>query len=48
LAADERGRLRLSLKAAMADEGGTIAPLAGSSAAAEATAEAAPASGESA
>jgi polyribonucleotide nucleotidyltransferase len=44
LAADERGRLRLSLKAAMADEGGTIAPLAG----AEATAEAAPASGESA
>lgn len=27
LAADERGRLRLSLKAAMADEGGTIAPL---------------------
>ena len=30
LAADERGRLRLSLKAAMADEGGTITPLAGS------------------
>jgi polyribonucleotide nucleotidyltransferase len=29
LAADERGRLRLSLKAAMADEGGSIAPLAG-------------------
>jgi polyribonucleotide nucleotidyltransferase len=29
LAADERGRLRLSLKAAMAEEGGTIAPLAG-------------------
>lgn len=27
LAADERGRLRLSLKAAMADEGGMIAPL---------------------
>ena len=27
LAADERGRLRLSLKAAMADEGGSIAPL---------------------
>ena len=27
LAADERGRLRLSLKAAMAEEGGTIAPL---------------------
>ena len=44
LAADERGRLRLSLKAAMADEGGTIAPLAGASA----NAEAAPASGESA
>ncbi|OYY15452.1 MAG: polyribonucleotide nucleotidyltransferase [Polynucleobacter sp. 35-46-11] len=44
LAADERGRLRLSLKAAMADEGGTIAPLTG----AEATAEAAPTSGESA
>ena len=45
LAADERGRLRLSLKAAMADEGGTIAPLAGAT---EATAEAAPASGETA
>jgi polyribonucleotide nucleotidyltransferase len=45
LAADERGRLRLSLKAAMADEGGTIAPLAG---AAEVVAEAAPANGESA
>jgi len=45
LAADERGRLRLSLKAAMADEGGTIAPLAG---AAEVAAEAAPATGESA
>jgi polyribonucleotide nucleotidyltransferase len=44
LAADERGRLRLSLKAAMADEGGTIAPLAGASV----NAEAAPASGESA
>ena len=42
LAADERGRLRLSLKAAMADEGGTIAPLAG------ATAEAAPATDETA
>jgi polyribonucleotide nucleotidyltransferase len=42
LAADERGRLRLSLKAAMADEGGTIAPLAG------ATAEAAPAADETA
>ena len=41
LAADERGRLRLSLKAAMADEGGTIAPLAGAT-------EAAPAAGESA
>ena len=27
LAADERGRLRLSLKAAMAEEGGSIAPL---------------------
>ncbi|MBY4945626.1 polyribonucleotide nucleotidyltransferase [Cupriavidus respiraculi] len=27
--ADEKGRLRLSLKAAMADEGGTIAPIAG-------------------
>jgi polyribonucleotide nucleotidyltransferase len=45
LAADERGRLRLSLKAAMADEGGTIAPLAGAS---EVVAEAATASGESA
>ena len=45
LAADERGRLRLSLKAAMADEGGTIAPLAGAT---EATAEAAPAAGETA
>jgi polyribonucleotide nucleotidyltransferase len=44
LAADERGRLRLSLKAAMADEGGTIAPLASASA----DAEAAPASGETA
>ena len=43
LAADERGRLRLSLKAAMADEGGTIAPLAGAS---EEVAEAAPSSGE--
>jgi len=32
LAADERGRLRLSLKAAMAEEGGTIAPLAGAAA----------------
>ncbi|MCE7529259.1 polyribonucleotide nucleotidyltransferase [Polynucleobacter sp. IMCC 29146] len=30
LAADERGRLRLSLKAAMAEEGGTIVPLAAS------------------
>lgn len=39
LAADERGRLRLSLKAAMADEGGTIASLAG---AADVVAEAAP------
>ncbi|OZB29645.1 MAG: polyribonucleotide nucleotidyltransferase, partial [Polynucleobacter sp. 39-45-136] len=48
LAADERGRLRLSLKAAMADEGGTIAPLAGASEVAEAAAEAAPASGETA
>ncbi len=45
LAADERGRLRLSLKAAMAEEGGTIAPLAG---AAESVAEAAPASDETA
>ena len=45
LAADERGRLRLSLKAAMADEGGTIAPLAGAT---EAAAEATPASGETA
>jgi polyribonucleotide nucleotidyltransferase len=44
LAADERGRLRLSLKAAMADEGGTIAPLAGT----EVAAEAAPVTGESA
>jgi polyribonucleotide nucleotidyltransferase len=43
LAADERGRLRLSLKAAMADEGGTIAPLAGSSdASTEVVAEVAP------
>jgi polyribonucleotide nucleotidyltransferase len=48
LAADERGRLRLSLKAAMADEGGTIAPLAGASTVAETPAEAAPASGETA
>ena len=45
LAADERGRLRLSLKAAMADEGGTIAPLAG---APEVAVEATPASGETA
>jgi len=45
LAADERGRLRLSLKAAMADEGGAIAPLAD---AAEVVAEEAPATGESA
>ena len=45
LAADERGRLRLSLKAAMADEGGTIEPLAGSTAAEGA--EAAPISEES-
>lgn len=30
--ADEKGRLRLSLKAAMAEEGGSIAPLAGSEA----------------
>jgi polyribonucleotide nucleotidyltransferase len=37
LAADERGRLRLSLKAAMADEGSTIAPLAGAEAVAEAS-----------
>jgi polyribonucleotide nucleotidyltransferase len=44
LAADERGRLRLSLKAAMADEGGTIAPLAGATEASDA----APASGENA
>ena len=44
LAADERGRLRLSLKAAMAEEGGTIAPLAG----AQAVAEVAPASDETA
>lgn len=27
LQADDKGRLRLSLKAALADEGGTIAPL---------------------
>jgi len=45
LATDERGRLRLSLKAAMADEGGTIEPLAGSTAAEGA--EAAPISEES-
>jgi polyribonucleotide nucleotidyltransferase len=41
LAADERGRLRLSLKAAMAEEGGSIAPLAGA-------AEAAPSADETA
>ena len=45
LAADERGRLRLSLKAAMAEEGGTISPLAGAS---ESVAEVAPASDETA
>ena len=45
LAADERGRLRLSLKAAMAEGGGTIAPLAGT---AEANAEVAPTNGETA
>jgi polyribonucleotide nucleotidyltransferase len=45
LAADERGRLRLSLKAAMADEGGSIAPLAGVS---EVVADAAPEAGETA
>jgi len=45
LAADERGRLRLSLKAAMAEEGGTITPLAGAT---EAVAEAAPSAGETA
>jgi polyribonucleotide nucleotidyltransferase len=44
LAADERGRLRLSLKAAMAEEGGTIAPLSGATEASDA----APASGENA
>jgi polyribonucleotide nucleotidyltransferase len=41
LAADERGRLRLSLKSAMAEEGGSIAPLAGA-------AEAAPSADETA
>jgi polyribonucleotide nucleotidyltransferase len=45
LAADERGRLRLSLKAAMVEEGGTISPLAGAS---ESVAEVAPASNETA
>jgi len=45
LAADERGRLRLSLKAAMAEEGGTIAPLAASANATEPS-ENAPANGE--
>ena len=44
LAADERGRLRLSLKAAMAEEGGSIAPLAG----ADAVAEVAPSADETA
>lgn len=44
LAADERGRLRLSLKAAMADEGGTIAPLAGTTT--DEVIEAAPATSE--
>ena len=49
LAADERGRLRLSLKAAMAEEGGTIAPLAGATeAVAEAAPEVAPSAGETA
>jgi polyribonucleotide nucleotidyltransferase len=43
LASDERGRLRLSLKAACADEGTSIAPLNGAAAEAEAApAEAAP------
>ena len=45
LAADERGRLRLSLKAAMAEEGGTIAPLAASANATEPSANT-PANGE--
>jgi polyribonucleotide nucleotidyltransferase len=45
LAADERGRLRLSLKAAMAEEGGSIAPLAAGTSAAE-SAESTPANGE--
>jgi polyribonucleotide nucleotidyltransferase len=49
LAADERGRLRLSLKAAMAEEGGTIAPLAGATeAVAEVAPEVAPSAGETA
>jgi polyribonucleotide nucleotidyltransferase len=49
LAADERGRLRLSLKAAMAEEGGSIAPLAGATeAVAEAAPEVAPSAGETA
>ncbi len=43
LAADERGRLRLSLKAAMAEEGGTIAPITANTA--EPT-ESSPANGE--
>ncbi|MCE7505805.1 polyribonucleotide nucleotidyltransferase [Polynucleobacter sp. IMCC30063] len=48
LAADERGRLRLSLKAAMAEEGGTIAPLAAgaSSSPTAESAESSPANGE--
>jgi polyribonucleotide nucleotidyltransferase len=45
LAADERGRLRLSLKAAMAEEGGSIAPLVAGTNAAE-SAESNPANGE--
>ena len=45
LDADERGRLRLSLKAAMAEEGGTIAPLAASANATEPS-ENTPANGE--
>jgi len=45
LAADERGRLRLSLKAAMAEEGGSIAPLVTGTNAAE-SAESNPANGE--
>jgi polyribonucleotide nucleotidyltransferase len=49
LAADERGRLRLSLKAAMAEEGGSVAPVADSAVVvAETPAAVAPATDETA